>query len=254
MMVRTGTAVVIRVIMARARLACLPLAHSTQVVMREIVQQQIPGTWWQHSAEVVQYWLGARSEIWDFREITEEIRSNSRRRKTLLGSYRKRVVMPRVRAADLHWFRTGIQSKGVGGLVPFQSIAPPLRPWSTSVKHLRWGRVMWRFFRAWTIARITGRLPLCVWDDQALEAVLARCPACGMNVVGLRHVLCNCVFNADLRHALPFVEGGLLQWSLTGCRDVATLRMKVRFVGLCCARVAHLRRSGCGGAEEGVGA
>ncbi len=159
-----------------------------------------------------------------------------------MEAYRRKVVMPRVRHQELRWLREGIQNKGAAGLVPYRSIAPPLRPWSVTLRQVRWGRTMWRFFRAWGVARLCGRLPLCIWDGAAPEAVLPKCPACGEWVVGLRHVLCQCPLNNDLRRDLLISGVDLLQWSLTGSNDPGLLAARVRFVGLCCARVAHLRR------------
>ena len=79
-----------------------------------------------YSAEVVQRWLGEGSELWDFREISDEIRSDPGKRRSLLAAYRRRVVIPRVRAKDLDWFRNGIQTKGVGRpvAVSFHCSAP----------------------------------------------------------------------------------------------------------------------------------
>ena len=57
LIVRTGTAAVVRVIMARARLACLPVDNPTHKVVQAIVDFRVRNTWWQHSAGVVSQWL-----------------------------------------------------------------------------------------------------------------------------------------------------------------------------------------------------
>ncbi len=109
------------------------------------------------------------------------------------------------------------------------------------MRQARWGRVMWRFFRAWGLASITGKIPVVVWDGASLVALMAECPLCGGRGVGLRHILGECKTNEDLRQGLPEVRGvEFLRWVLVGgTSDMGILTKKTKYVGLCVARLAH---------------
>ena len=236
LLTRTGTALVVRVVMARARVVCLPLCHPAHLVMQAIVSQHISGTWWEHSAAVVREWLGDRGELWQLGPIPEAVRFSAVARRKFLTKYRRKVVVPRVRAAELEWFRREL-SKLRGGLVPYSGLAPPLRPWRVAVRRARWGRVMWRLFRAWSVARVTGEIPVVVWTGTSIGKVAAQCLLCGNVCIGLKHLLVDCIGCGDLRQeaAAPGVDS-VLQWALRGENDMALLAAKVKFVGLCAAR------------------
>ena len=99
---------------------------------------------------------------------------------------------------------------------------------------------MWRLFRAWSVARVTGEIPVVVWKGVAVGKVVALCPLCGECCVGLRHLVCICSACEDLRRGEgSLCRGQLFTGALGGTNDLEQLRAKVKLVGLCAARFAH---------------
>ena len=109
-------------------------------------------------------------------------------------------------------------------------------------------------FRAWCVCRISGGLPLAVWGAGGVVELLARCPGCGMTLVGARHVLQECPDIEAHRRGLPLGARGVeALWALTGDAEPEALRKKVRFVGACMAQLVHRltgRRPARDGAED----
>ena len=99
---------------------------------------------------------------------------------------------------------------------------------------------MWRLFRAWAVARITGEIPVVVWINGRVGKVVAGCPLCGESCVGLRHLVQCCDACGDLRVGLA--DGrmeGILEWALSGTDDLVQLSRRVKLVGFCAARFVY---------------
>jgi hypothetical protein len=104
---------------------------------------------------------------------------------------------------------------------------------------------MWKFFRAWSVARITGSLPLAVWGYRGLPRLLPYCPCCAAIMIGLAHVLAECPATDCCRRLLPaLANGSWVDWCLRGSADVPTLRLQVKLLGLCMATMAHALAAG----------
>ena len=77
---------------------------------------------------------------------------------------------------------------------------------------------------------------MAVWGAGGVVEVLARCPGCGMTLVGVRHMLQECPDMEAHRRGLPLeARGAEALWALTGETEPGALRRKVRFVGVCMA-------------------
>ena len=82
-----------------------------------------------------------------------------------------------------------------------------------------------------------------VWGVGGVGELLPRCPSCGATLVGLDHVLAECVGTQSQREGmLKSTEGEVVDWALRSERDLEKLRRKVRFVGTCLAILVHKLR------------
>jgi hypothetical protein len=252
LLTRSGTTAAVKVVMARARLACLPEAHPAAVAVAGALMGGHGDTWIEHSRGVMTEVLGVTCEFCDFEAEMTVMRRDPVRRKHALRAYRQKVVMPRARVREIAWFQEKLADLNKEGIVNYAEIVPLRTPWRASLKWASWGPCMWRFFKAWCVARATGGVPLEVWGHGGVPKVMAKCPACKGVLVGLRHVIQGCPSTEVYRRSLPDEVGaGTLQWALVGCGDVDILRQRVRFFGLCVAKMVHeAAMVGRGGAGE----
>ena len=138
-------------------------------------------------------WLGVKGELWDMCPLTASLRDDPAAGRKVVAKYRKQVVLPRMRAWDAAWFQSEL-GKLTAGIVCYRDIAPPLRPWKLALRRARWGRVMWRLFKTWAVARVTSEIPVVVWRGSRVGRVAPHCALCGQRcgvaafVAGLRWV------------------------------------------------------------------
>jgi hypothetical protein len=200
----------------------------------------------QHSKDVLNVILGVVCEFSDFETEMETVRRVPQRRKQALRAYRQRVVMPKARDREIKWFQEKLAGLNDEGLIHYAELVPLRTPWRASMRWAAWGPCLWRFFKAWCVARAVGGVPLAVWGRGGVPKVMARCPACGSVLVGLRHMIEECPATATYRRCLPEdARPVTLRWALMGCADVNVLRLKIRFFGLSVARLVHeAERSG----------
>ena len=148
------------------------------------------------------------------------------------------MVIPAVRQAEGEWFLTQLQALNSDGLIPYAELVPLRAPFPAVVRWAPWGKTMWRYHRAWCLARITGCFPLVAWGRSGFPCRLDCCSLCGTPQADLRHVLAQCPlllsYRVDLR---PGVVDFLPQWALAHTDDIAVLQERVRFFGLCEAAV-----------------
>ena len=50
----------------------------------------------------------------------------------------------------------------------------------------------WNLYKAWAVARLTGRWPLAIFGLDFLPLCLEYCPLCNYKEPGLRHLLADC--------------------------------------------------------------
>ena len=95
---------------------------------------------------------------------------------------------------------------------------------------------MWRLFRVWSVARVSGEIPVAVCSGTSIGKVAAQCALCGSVSIGLKHLMVEYGGCGDSRQEVAVTGAeGLLQWALRGESDMAFLAVKVKFVGLCAA-------------------
>ena len=175
----------------------------------------------------------------DFNEFAATYMGNQRRPDVLKAaarSWKVQVVVPAVRRVELKLFAGAIAQLNQAVLIPYAELVPLVRISAAELRWAGWGKTLWRFYRAWSVARATLAFPWSVWGahSKVVPTVLVHCPLCGGRNADLRHLLEACVATGAMRRqfgvasALPF-----LKWVLADDLDQEVLKSKVRYAGLC---------------------
>ena len=161
--------------------------------------------------------VGLLQEIDDEIGEASELRgANEKELKAHMAKYKWREVVLAVRRQEETWFRQQLAGLNDDGLVPYRELVPLRQPWSFSLRWARWGRVMWKFFRWWCVARITMKIPVQDLWSVSLASTLSTCWLCGAVNVDLHHVLEECRGTAGPRSEAGVDEGGASTWALKG--------------------------------------
>ena len=198
---RAGTTVAKHVVMARARLACLPKDHPAVVAASTIIMNGLQDTWMSHTKHVASTFLGVQADLWDkLDSIGSEVRNDSKQRKQLLRTFYIEQVLPRLRAMEDKWFKEQVAALNSGSLIPYKDLVPLRMDWTAGHSWANWTPSMWHLHRLWILCRVTGKLPILRRSDQQFLPVLSFCPLCSSRVVtGLLNCICMCPITVDLR-------------------------------------------------------
>ena len=175
---------------------------------------------------------------------------NPSTRKVMVAKWKQQVVVPRVRSRETLWFYQQVAALNNESLIPYADLVPLGQPLHLELRWAPWGRTMWRFYKAWCVARATSCIPVAVWgrsspgSHSGLCMRLDHCCLCGGRDAGLDHVLARCPALRVHRAGLPQeVLPVHLAWVLMYADSLAELEVKVRFFGLCmCALISCLPR------------
>ena len=126
-----------------------------------------------------------------------EAREDRACRKLLLKQYRWDIVKPVLLAEDAARYRKKaariIPTLGVSlaTLLPQPAKLPTEWLFSAGTPG------MWKNFRCWSLARLTGRWPSCVFGSPDLPLVLDECPWCVATNITLLHPFSSCSGASD---------------------------------------------------------
>jgi len=229
-----------RIVLARARIMCLPIDNPIAPVLSGA--SAITGPTWLDDVVAIQRELGITTDFTSFVHITEDVRRCPVLRSRAVQRWKLAVVIPRIQSLEERWFKEQLAALNEDGLVPYADLVPLRKPFRLDVRWAPWGKTMWRFFRAWLVARITSGIPLAVWGRGGVPRILFNCPVCGIADADLEHVLCSCSGLSQFREGVPYaVRDDLLRWSLEDPQEESLLRARVRYLGLCISAVAHAK-------------
>ena len=115
-----------------------------------------------------------------------------------------------------------------------RAFSPKLRiPWRPALQWASWGPTMWRYFRKWSIARITMAFPIDERGSHEYPKLIHPCRLCSASYVNLYHLLSECTGTRVLREGLHGDDGSdYCAWSLCGHHDVEELYQRVRYFGI----------------------
>ena len=162
-------------------------------------------------------------------------------RKSRVRQWKVLVVAPRIRRMEDDWFREQLASLGAEQVVPLTVLLPIWQPTPPSIRWARWGKTMWRFYRARCVARVSGGIPLVVWGFKEAPTTLKTCPFCGCSDVGLWHFLQVCAGTSQYRCEMGTSNsnGDWYSWALQDSAVEPDMKARVKYFGLCSCTVAH---------------
>jgi len=250
MLTRWGAKLLQRIALARARLLALP--RSSPVAAAVLGSRAVTGaTWLEHAAEVVTH-LQVQVDFCADR-LGEAERACPVARKRAVRQWKHTALLPAVRAQEQAWFLLQLAALNNEGLIPYTDLLPLRPPLSPGLRWAPWGASLWRCFRAWSLARVTGRVPADLWWPEHSRYEAQACPVCQAELgapaasgTGLGHLLEACAPLQGLQEACcgPGRAGGS-RWALTDTLDVGELAGKCRWVGLAARTwVWHARAAG----------
>ena len=239
---RLGSEMCQRIVVARARIHVLPPGNPVAAVLRGA--SRMTGRTWLTDAEAVMADLGIDSDL-DMHFAVEGFDlSRPKTRKAIVAKWKHRVVVPCVRRRETAWFHQQLAALNNEGLIPYADLVPLGQPLHLELRWAPWGRTMWRFYKAWCVARATSCIPVAVWGRagpggrSGLCTRLDHCCLCGQRDACLDHVLTRCpvlqIHRAGLPHEVLPVR---LAWVLMYADSLPELEAKVRFFGLCIGAV-----------------
>ena len=134
----------------------------------------------------------------NFAKLVPRAQESKAVRKSLLKRYRWEVVRPVLLRHDRHVYDRAANKLLPAIGMPFKRFSPtverlPLQLFENNVDDRVWKR-----YRCWAIARVTGRWPLCVLGRVQCPIVLQMCSGCRARDITICHALCECSATAAL--------------------------------------------------------
>ncbi len=198
---RLGTRMLERAIMARARLLAQPPDHPG-TRMLALARRLTCASW---ASAVAARMAELTPPVLDidvhpaFRHPLRGAQGSLQLRRSLLRDFKLQVVRPARRARDRAAFQ-----RATGACLPtlgmsFAVLVPEPNQLPMALLQLDFGPHMWRDFRMWSVARMSGAWPLPVLGVPCLPVTLDRCAACGAAQVDIAHAICGCPRQAAQR-------------------------------------------------------
>jgi hypothetical protein len=246
---RAGSEAAVRIVMVRARLSCLREDHPAALAAQGILESGLRGTWLDHSLAVMS-WLGVEQDFWEYVDMAAAAEWGPSQRKGHLSKYKEKVVVPAMRRVEVTWFMQQLSRLNEEGTVNYSELVPMRQPWARDLRLAMWGRGRWRQFRAWCLARASGKIPLVVWGAGGLLVALPACPFCNCTA-NLEHFIRYCPGMEDLRSTLPNSAAvDQAAWTMRGVSVAAGLELRIQYFGRCMARLIAARRKLDGKARD----
>ncbi len=197
---RLGTDLAQRIIVAGARLLVLPSGTPVEMVLR--AAERVTVTTWLDDGRGVMLDVCIMEDFWAGRDLAH-LRANRKSARAEVKRWNNVVVIPCLRRVEEVWFRDQLVGLSSAAAIPYAELVPLGQPFGLGPL----GKTMWRFYRAWIIARITGGIPFAAWGAGGVPKSADTCTLCGLEGASLRHVLVDSPELLSFRMELP-CEGG----------------------------------------------
>ena len=193
---RLGTKFLECAILARARINLLPLEHPARKLMA--LADALPAITWSRRVKRLMATICPESPLPDVTECSlfsndalDEARASNVERKKAVKNYRDAVIRPALLDYDRRAYGTAASKVFPAFGVPFAQFQPKHYACAWGVSLLT-STVHAKIFRAWSVARISGKWPLTVLGEKHTSVTLEFCPFCGQPDVTITHTLLQC--------------------------------------------------------------
>lgn len=243
LLTRASTWLAKSIVMARARLACLPLDHSARLAGITICQTGIPDTWMSSSLKILKKVLQVEYDLWDdLGAIPPEVLFQEKSRKQFLSKYCRQYVLPKIKSLEHSWFGEQLAKLNSDGLVPYADLAPLRHCWTAREQWTLWPTSLWHMHRIWCVARIIGGTPILSDKTSDFVTLFAECPLCQCRMVGLLHFVSICPATQDLRPFHSMTPMNFLRRNLEqACTEAEAVDRIVRVASAVCRAGTALR-------------
>ena len=233
---RASTRILGKLVSARTCISLLPPDHPAAFTVQAILPNGIPDTWLQHVDQLIHANLPGFIPFHCLYPCHLDLAFDPNKCKKLVRLYFLKHIKPLLHQLERTWFHSQLATLSHEGLVPYSEILPPWSVWSAKESWRLWP-ALWELHRIWAVRRITARIPIVSYSRQHMPMVLAFCPLCCAPVCGLRHLVTECLCNADLREEWTGDFTGHSFFCQRGSFQAAV-------GGLCCGKGSRSARRG----------
>ena len=188
---RFSTRMVWMAILDHARIMCYPDWHPVRVeVVRAdaLLPQLRPSVW----PSAVRAWRGLLGipDIRDADLFRALDRSRPEDRKAAVAGYRAQFLDRAVDEWETAVWWQPAMAADAGKPWPYLGVRGAQRVWALELAAEAHHPRFWRWYGAWVLARVSGRVPLGAVSDADSPETLEACPSCGATGAGLAHFVC----------------------------------------------------------------
>jgi hypothetical protein len=173
-------------------------------------------------------------QVWDCglfpRDILKQAQADSAIRKNVLRMYRTSIVRPALMAKDAAAYAKDADKELPGLGCRFRDLGTLPRVLRVSDLGSQSHPLTWRFYRIWSIVRLTGMWPAFLYNLPQALPTLPQCPACGTYDVSVRHTLTLCSESIVKFLSLPAELQSIRQLFHCDVTD-ASHALRVEYVG-----------------------
>ena len=157
-------------------------------------------------------------------------------RRAAASAYKLRFLTPAIAAFEEEDWWAPQRARNAVGEWEYLGYEDPGRVWALDLAGEAGHPRFWRWYAAWVVARISGRIPLGAVSDHASAPVLPTCPSCAKESADLGHLLADCPGTSLLREEAGLGgfsgEWSSLRAALFGpCSSPSERARHVRLVG-----------------------
>jgi len=157
-------------------------------------------------------------------------------RKAAVASYRALYLDPAVEAWEHNAWWVPERAADASKEWTYLGFSDRRYPWALDLAAEAEGTRFWRWYGAWVLARVTGRVPLGAVSDHESPRELAACPSCGQPQASLAHLVSVCPGTLALWEEMAAAagfRGARSDWEAARCAlfdDTATPRQRAQHV------------------------
>ena len=191
---RLGTRMFAEALMLEARVCLLPDICCASPALAAARSSVFPS--WASAVRALRERLGDLPDIttWLSGQGIDARHLGRFERKSHARRFRQKIIYPALREYDDYYYRSAGATKDW----PYPDLQRRRDSFSEDLLLASWSTQEWHQFSVWSLIRVTGRVPLPLYDVDFFPDTLDVCPLCGMEKADLSHALCACSALAEI--------------------------------------------------------